>query len=60
MNKKEVYIYIHDFSDYINIIDDLKPMLKKNCSVFIEKKPVESMSGGISNNYYLHIVKKEL
>jgi len=59
MNKKEVLIYINDISNYTNIINELKPMLKNNCSVSIEKRPVESMSGGIAYNYYLYIGMKE-
>lgn len=55
---RDVCIYISDISNYTDIVSCIRPMLKKGFDVFLEKRPTQSMSGGFTYSYYLHIFKK--
>ena len=53
-----ISIYIADISNYLTVVEDLKPMLKRGYDCYLEKRPFNSFSGSIGYNYYLHIYKK--
>ncbi len=55
---RDVCIYISDISNYTDIVECIKPMLKKGFDVFLEKRPTQSMSSCFTYSYYLHIYKK--
>ena len=54
----QIIIRLDDISNYLTILENLKPMLKKGCECFIEKRPILGFSGNTCFDYYLHILKK--